>query len=153
MVKKRPRVPRGLLIAIALTLILGLIAGPVINSAYTEEDLAQNVLLNAIPFILVFVAIILTFIALIVLVSSVLNNNISERAHKIVEYILMAGIILGIFSMFQPWVFPALKVGFIVLLISTLGFILWSHISPKVEFHDDEMDSLPASEIESSSGD
>jgi hypothetical protein len=33
--------------------------------------------------------------------------------------------------MFQPWVFLAYRYGFLVLLISTLGFILWSHIVPR----------------------
>ena len=32
--------------------------------------------------------------------------------------------------MFQPWIFKAYTVGFLVLLFSTLGFILWSHITP-----------------------
>lgn len=131
MEKIRPRVPVPLLIAILVTLVLGLLAGPFIAARTTPEQLAENVLLNAIPFILIFVSIILTYITLIVVVGSILNNNISRRAHKIVESILIAGIVLGIFGMFQPWIFVAYKYGFVVLLISTLGFILWSHIVPR----------------------
>jgi hypothetical protein len=33
--------------------------------------------------------------------------------------------------MFQPWVFAAYTYGFILLLFSTLAFIVWSHIVPK----------------------
>jgi hypothetical protein len=47
--------------------------------------------------------------------------------------ILIAGIVLGILGMFQPWIFQAYKYGFIVLLFSTLGFIVWSHVTPKRE--------------------
>jgi hypothetical protein len=40
-------------------------------------------------------------------------------------------IFAGILGIFQQWVLALYTVGFIVLLISTLFFILWSHISPK----------------------
>ncbi len=66
----RPRVSLGLPISIAILLILGSIAGPLIRSNFTEKERAANVFLEAIPFILIFVAIILTFITLIVLVGS-----------------------------------------------------------------------------------
>lgn len=131
MEKIRPRVPVPLLIAILVTLVLGLLARPFIVARATPEQLAENVLLNAIPFILIFVSIILAYITLIVVVGSILNNHISRRAHRIVEAMLIAGIVLGIFGMFQPWVFLAYRYGFLVLLISTLGFILWSHIVPR----------------------
>jgi hypothetical protein len=45
--------------------------------------------------------------------------------------VLIAGILLGIFGMFQPWLMVLYKIGFMTLLISTLGFIWWSHIRPK----------------------
>lgn len=129
----RPRVPLGLLISIAILLILGSIAGPLIRSSFTEKERAANVFLEAIPFILIFVAIILTFITVISLVASVLNDNIPRRTHQLVERIIMLGIVGGVVGMFQPWWFMAYKYGFSVLLISTLSFILWSHIRPKRE--------------------
>ena len=129
----RPRVPLGLLISIAILLILGSIAGPLIRSSFTEKERAANVFLEAIPFILIFVAIILTFITLITLVASVLNDNIPRRTHRLVERIIIFGIVGGVIGMFQPWWFLAYKYGFAVLLISTLSFILWSHIRPKRE--------------------
>lgn len=127
----RPRVPLGLPLSVVILLILGSVAGPFIRSRFTEQERAANVFLEAIPFILVFVAIILTFITLIVLVASMLNDNISRRTYKRVERIIIFGIVGSVIGMFQPWWFLAYKYGFIVLLVSTLSFILWSHIRPK----------------------
>jgi hypothetical protein len=117
------------LIAIVL-LILGLGAGPLIQAQATPEQLAQNVLLSAIPFILVFVAIILGFITLIWIVANQLNDRIPARIYRPIEILLIAGIILGIVGMFQPWIFGFFKIGFYVLFISTLGFTVWSHVRP-----------------------
>jgi hypothetical protein len=133
MTKSRLRLPVGLFIAIGVTLVLGLVAGPAIKALTTQQQRATNVLLSAIPFILIFVAILLTFISLINMSASVLNDNISPRIHGAIEKILIAGIVFGIFGMFQPWLLIFFKVGFMVLLISTLGFIWWSHIKPKKE--------------------
>jgi hypothetical protein len=126
-----PRVPLGLPISVAILLILGSIAGPLIRSNFTEKERAANVFLEAIPFILIFVAIILMFITLITLTASVLNDNIPRRTHQLVERIIIFGIVGGVIGMFQPWWFLAYKYGFSVLLISTLSFILWSHIRPR----------------------
>jgi hypothetical protein len=131
MAKTRLRIPVKLFIAIAITLVLGLVAGPFIKSVTTPKQQATNVLLSAIPFILIFVSILLTFISLINMSASVLNNHISLRNFKIIEGVLISGIALGIFGMFQPWLLILYKIGFMVLLFSTLGFIWWSHIKPK----------------------
>jgi len=140
--KRRLRIPKGLFIAIAILLALGIIAGPIIQSTATEEQMSRNVLLSALPFILIFAAIILGFIAVIVIVASVLNNQVAPRTHKIIEYCLIAGIVLGVFGMFQPWLFAAYRYGFLLLLFSTLGFILWSHISPSREQQQEEISSV-----------
>ena len=129
----RPRIPLGLPISVAILLILGSIAGPLIRSSFTEKERAANVFLEAIPFILIFVAIILTFITLISLVASILNDNIARRTHQLVERIIMFGIVGGVIGMFQPWWFLVYKYSFVFLLVSTLLFILWSHIRPKRE--------------------
>jgi magnesium-transporting ATPase (P-type) len=129
----RPRIPFGLLTSVVILLILGRIAGPLIRANFTEKERAANVLLEALPFILTFVAIILTFITLISLVASVLNDNIARRTHQIIERIIMLGIIGGVIGMFQPWWFSVYKYSFMFLFISTLAFILWSHIRPKRE--------------------
>jgi hypothetical protein len=133
MTKRRLRLPVGLFIAIAVTLILGLVAKPVITSLTTEKQRATNVLLSALPFILIFVSILLVFISLINMSASVLNDYISERMYRIIETALIAGIVLGVVGMFQPWLMILYKIGFMVLLVSTLGFIWWSHVKPKRE--------------------
>jgi len=131
MAKGRLRLPVGIFIAIVVTLMLGLVAGPVIKASTTEEQRATNVLLSAIPFIFIFVAILLTFISLISMSASVLNDNISPGIYHAIERLLIAGIVSGIFGMFQPWLIILYKIGFLVLLGSTLGFIWWSHIKPQ----------------------
>jgi lysylphosphatidylglycerol synthetase-like protein (DUF2156 family) len=140
--KQRVRIPKKLFAVIAILLVLGFVAGPIINSLATEEQMNRNVLLSALPFILIFAAIILGFIAVIVMVASALNNQIAPRTHKIIEYCLIAGIVLGVFGMFQPWLFEAYRFGFLILLFSTLGFIMWSHVSPKREQHQEEIVSV-----------
>ncbi len=131
MVQSRFRFPTRLAISIVVTLILGFAAGPFIASRATPEQMARNVLLSALPFILIFAAIIMTYIAIITIVARLLNDNISQRIHRPIELALIGGILLGILGMFQPWVFGLFKTGFFVLLASTIGFILWSHVTPK----------------------
>ncbi len=133
MAKMRSVVPVKLLIVAAVLLILGIIAGPVIQSLATPEQLGENVLLNAIPFILIFVAILLTFIALIIVVARLLSGRISASIHRPIEMVLIAGIVLGVVGLFQPWTYILYGISFHVLLVSVLGFTLWSHIVPKRE--------------------
>jgi hypothetical protein len=148
MPKIRPRVPLALPLTSAVLLVLGLVTGPLIQSRATPEQLASNVLLSAIPFILIFVAIILAFITLIAVLASMLSNNIPLRIYKPIERVLIAGIVLGIVGMFQPWAFVAYRIGFFVLLISTLGFIVWSHIVPKGVRRQEDLGPLSVSELE-----
>jgi hypothetical protein len=143
MTKTRFRFPYGLIISAVVLLILGLAAGPLIRSWATEEQLAKNVLLSAIPFILIFVSILLGFITVINVVAQLLNDNITPRLYSIVEGIIIAGIVLGVVGMFQPWKMAFYKYGFNLLLISTLSFILWSHVSPRGEQRQEEVDNTP----------
>ena len=76
MTQTRFRFPWGLIISAIVLLLLGLVAGPLIQSTATEEQLNQNVLLSAIPFILIFVSILLGFITIITVVARLLNDNI-----------------------------------------------------------------------------
>jgi len=147
MAKRRLRIPVGLFIAIVVTLILGLVAGPAIKALTTEKQRATNVLLSAIPFILIFVAILLTFISLIYMSASVLNDNISPRIYRAIETALIAGIVLGVLGMFQPWLLIFYKYGFLVLLVSTLGFIWWSHIKPKGVHRQKQADNTSSQEV------
>ncbi|HEX6384134.1 MAG TPA: hypothetical protein VF177_05655 [Anaerolineae bacterium] len=145
---RRPRVPIGLPIAAVILFILGAVAGPVIQARASEEALARNVLLSAIPFILIFVAIILVFVTLIWLVASALNHNISRQVYRPIELTLIGGIILGIVGMFQPWSFVLYRYGFYVLLLSTLAFILWSHVIPRGVQRQEHLGSTSITEYE-----
>jgi uncharacterized membrane protein len=135
----RLKLPYGLIISAIVCLVLGLAAGPLIRSAATEEQLNQNVLLSAIPFILIFVSILLGFITAISVLASVLNDHINGRVYKVIESIIIAGIVLGVIGMFQPWHMLIYKNGFRVLLTSTLSFIVWSHIRPGSEQRQEEL--------------
>jgi hypothetical protein len=148
MPKIRPRVPLALPLIAVVLIILGLVAGPLIRSQASEEQLASNVLLGAIPFILIFVAILLFFITLIAALASILSNNIPLRIYKPIEQVLIAGIVLGIVGMFQPWAFILYRIGFFVLLFSTLGFIIWSHIVPKGVVRQEDLGPVSVSEFE-----
>jgi lysylphosphatidylglycerol synthetase-like protein (DUF2156 family) len=148
MAKIRPRVPIGIPIAAVVLFILGLVAGPIIESTVPEEKLATNVLISAIPFIFIFVAIVLVFITIVWLVATALGNNIPERIHRPIETICIAGIALGVVAMFQPWSLALYRIGFFVLLISTLSFILWSHVIPKGVRRQEEIGSVSISEFE-----
>jgi hypothetical protein len=81
---------------------------------------------------------------LIWFLSNKLNFRISARAYDIVEKIIIGGIILGIVFMFQPWVFVLFRYGFYLLLISTLAFIVWSHIAAEEPVDDLASDTAAA---------
>jgi hypothetical protein len=121
--------PKSLPIAGVVLLILGFIAMPLVQNVFTEEQLSRNAILSGIPFILIFASIILFFMSFIWFLSNKMNFRISARAYNIVEKIIIGGIILGIVFMFQPWVFVLFRYGFYLLLISTLAFMVWSHIT------------------------
>jgi len=138
-VKIKSIIPFGLIIVCIAFFILGLIATPLIKNLATPEQLASNVLLNAIPFILIFISILLLYITILVIIGNLLNNRISERIYKIIETVLIVGIVVGVLSMFQPWSVVLYKYGFIVVLFSVLSYIIWSHTIPKKPVRSDEL--------------
>jgi len=101
---------------------------PVIGTAVLSEELRRAVLVNAIPFFAAFVGVLLLFILVIVLVAMRYNGKIPNRTYQSVEYIIMGGILFGVFCLFQPFSFVPYRYGFLLLLASTLSFILWSHV-------------------------
>jgi hypothetical protein len=145
--EKKGGVPRGMPISAAILLVLGLIASQVMPNIVTEEQMARNVLLAAIPFILVAAAIIIAFMSLVWFASSKLGGNISEKVYRPIEYVLIGGILLGILLMFQPWVFGLFRIGFFMLLASTLLYITWSHVIPRSEAAA-EQTTVPVADIE-----
>jgi hypothetical protein len=94
--------------------------------------------MQAVYFIVGFVAIIVAFIAFIVFLAKKFNGKIPPGIYNTVEKIIIAGIVLGIFGMFQPWIHLGYRIGFHLLLASTLAFIVWSHLTPKTERYDEE---------------
>jgi len=131
MAKIRSLIPVKLLGSAAGGRILSPIARPVIETLATKEQVSQNVLLTAIPFVLFFVSLVLVYMALVVFAGKLLRNRVPEGVYRTIEYVLIAGIALGVVGMFQPWLFALFKISFFVLLLSTLSFILWSHITLK----------------------
>lgn len=133
--------PIALPISGVILLILGIVAIPMVDNVFTEQQLMRNAILSGIPFILIFAAIIIFFMSLIWFLSNRLNFRISDRTYNIVEKIIIGGIILGIIFMFQPWVFVLFRYGFYLLLIATISFIVWSHITAAQPVEDVASDS------------
>lgn len=86
--------------------------------------------MNALYFILGFLLILGFFIAFIRWVGHQLSDKIAQDHFARIERWIITGIVLGVVSMFQPWFFLGYKYGFLVLLFSTLAFIVWSHVTP-----------------------
>jgi len=123
--------PKALPISGLILLILGLAAIPAVPNVFSVEQLSRNAILSGIPFILIFSAGVIFFMSFIWYLSNILNFRVSDRAYNIIEKIIIGGIIVGIVFMFQPWVFILFRYGFYLLLVATLAFIVWSHITAK----------------------
>jgi Na+/proline symporter len=135
---KLVRILIGFAIAIAAALALGELFKLYAASQLSEQK-QQEVLIKAIPFVAVFAAIVLAFICLIVIVAVLLNGKVPQRTYNPIERIIVAGIFIGVVGLFQVWkliglfkgwkLFPY-QYGFLVLLVSLLLFMIWSHLSP-----------------------
>ena len=84
-----------------------------------------------VAFFLTLVAILSGFICFIAFTSRLLSGRISERLFGILEKLLIAGILLGIAGMFQPWVPRFYPLGFLLLFAATWIFTLWGYVTPK----------------------
>ena len=133
---KKQRVPIGLPISAVLFLLLAIFVAPAITNSFSEEQLNRIALLSGISFLMIFISIILIYISFIWWLALKLNGKVSDKTYRIVEYIMIGGIIAGVIGMFQPWVFIAFRYGFYLLLISTLAFIAWSHVTPRASEED-----------------
>lgn len=102
-----------------------------------SEQTRNSVLFHAIPFFFAFVGILLLYILLIVLAARRFNGKIPGRTYKGMEYVIIGGILFGTVCLFNPWSFIPYRYGFLLLLFSTLGFILWSHVmAPRADYDD-----------------
>jgi hypothetical protein len=116
--------------AAIIAVLIGLLFPPLVGSL-ASETVRNGVLFQSIPFVAFFVGILLLFILLIVLAARRFDNRIPNRAYRPIETVIVAGIVVGVVMLFQPFAFAPYKYGFLVLLASTLLFILWSHVVPK----------------------
>jgi Na+/melibiose symporter-like transporter len=122
--------PNRILVVAAALVIAALITGPLINGL-SDKDRADNALLTGVPFILAFVALVLVFIYVIIAVAKALNNQIPQRTYQVIERIIIAGVVVGVVGMFQPWVLGGYQAGFLLLIACFITFNIWSHISPR----------------------
>jgi len=116
-------------IAIALVLAFG-----GLFKLYTDSQLSaeqrNEVLIKAVPFVAVFVSIVLAFICLIVVVAVTFGGKVPARTYRPIEMTIIAGILLGVVGLFQWWKLFAYQYGFLLLLVSVLLFMVWSHFEP-----------------------
>lgn len=109
---------------------------PAIRDSLFNEEARSAVLVQAVPFFGMFVGILLLFILLVIVVAMRFNGKLPYRAYRPVELTIIAGILVGVALLFQPLHFVGYKYGFLLVLASTIGFILWSHIVPRSAQHD-----------------
>ena len=148
----RKRLLLILLGAAILFWLAGIAAGPIVDRLDPKTK-SDNAIVNGIPFILIFIGIIIAFIDFIILVATRLNNNIPEGVYRTIERILIVGIVFGVVGMFQPFTVWWYTIGFVVLLVSTIGYIFWSHLLPRLPVdraahRGDGLGSVSISEIE-----
>lgn len=127
----RKRLTR-ILIRFAIAVVILLAFGEIF-SLYTDtlsEEKQQEVLIKAIPFVAIFVSIVLVFVCLIVIVAVALEGKVPLRTYRPIEYLLIAGILIGVVGLFQGWKMFVYGFGFLVVLFSLLAFMIWSHLNP-----------------------
>lgn len=86
---------------------------------------------DAVAFFTVLVAILSGYICFISFVARLLSGRVPERLFVLLERLFIAGIILGIVGMFQPWVPVFYPAGFILMFAATWIFTLWGYVIPK----------------------
>ncbi|MCS7056135.1 MAG: hypothetical protein NZM18_08220 [Thermoflexales bacterium] len=90
----------------------------------------MNPTLQFLLFIVGFFVILGLFIRLIQIAEQRLGGRVPNQHYSSIMGIVIAGMVIGILMMFQPLVVALMEPGFLLLLISTLAFILWSHVWP-----------------------
>ena len=137
MANNKIKPPFAIPVISVLLVIFGALYGKYILVLIPVEEQINNVILTAVPFICYFVAILLVYIFLINLFSQRLNHRLSPKIYKPIFFVIIAGIIGGILMMLQPYTIMLFKASFMVVLVSLLLFIFWSHIIP-ADFAEEE---------------
>ena len=153
MKKKASRPPYALLVVAVVLAGLGQLFNSIGGAFFSEEALKSDIFLLSIPFLTIFIGIILLFIFLIAMTARALNYKVSRRVYKTVETVILAGIAFGIIGIFQPFVIEVYGYGFDLLLISTLAFIVWSHVTPRGEHRKGDLGAVSVTEFESKAED
>ena len=138
MANRKVKPPFVLLIISVLLVVFGFLYGKFILPTIPEATQIDNVIVIAVPFISYFVAILLVYIFLINLSSQILSYRISAKIYKPMNTLIIAGIIGGILMMLQPFTIVLYKISFMVVLVSLLLFMVWSHITPAHVAEEDE---------------
>jgi hypothetical protein len=134
----RPLV-RGAILIIALLILR------VVLSRLLPPAAAQTA-----TFITTFLAILMVYIFFIIVPTAImLSGRVPKRIYDLIEKIIIAGIVLGVIGMFQPWAHVLYRIGFLVLLVSTLAFIVWSHVTPKAANSEEETGEIAVNELNS----
>jgi len=128
--QKRFRPPYKLLVVVVILLAIGFLILPAATKA-PDKITAMTVLISGIPFLFVFVAILLTYISLIIIIQRYYSGYMPEKRFNWLFFTCMGGIVIGILFMFQPFRQPLYPLGFLILLFSLLSFIAVSHITPR----------------------
>ncbi|MCS6847768.1 MAG: hypothetical protein RMN52_08645 [Anaerolineae bacterium] len=104
----------------------------------------MNPTLQFLIFIVGFFIILGLFIRLVQIAEKRLGGQVPEQRYSLIMSVIIAGMVAGIVMMFQPVVLALLEPGFLLLVVSTLAFILWSHVWPKPapQPHSDEAAEL-----------
>ncbi|GAB1421264.1 hypothetical protein MASR2M15_14180 [Anaerolineales bacterium] len=107
-------------------------------------DVTDDVLIQAIPFIAIFIGILMLFIMLIAFIAIRLHKRISHRYHRLIELTLVIGILFALVSTFQSINMVGFSYGFLLLFIMWLSFTLWTHITPRSSGKDAELSPFTA---------
>jgi hypothetical protein len=125
------------LVAVIIS-ILGFLYSILLLPTFPEQTRIDNVILIAVPFICYFVAIILIYIFLINVIMQKFNHKISPKVYRPINFLTIAGIIGGIILMLQPLSIVLFRMSFMIVLVSLLLFMVWSHVIPAAVPDDEE---------------
>jgi hypothetical protein len=146
---KRVQPPRQLLITIGILVVVSIVSNLLIEALKVSapDEMNKSILLLGVPFLSLFIAILLGFIYFIFVVASRLNGVVERRVYRPIEALIITGIVIGVIGMFQPFTIFGYQYGFILLLFSTLAFIVWSHVTPKGEINNEEVGPVSVREV------
>ena len=134
---------RGLGGSAIITFIVGFVFRSLIPSL--PENVANAVIIQALPFIAFFASMLLLFIMSVALLGVRFHLLVPNRTHRAVEFTIIGSILVGIIALFQPFQLAPYTYGLSLLLFSVLAFIVWSHVAPKSSREDSKLSKFSSS--------